>query len=373
MLYENQNEIAKATRKNIVNDLCNTIDLQKQTNKGRVPMGYVAGLIKSHLSVCPWLSRDALNNELRRRKRLGCNLIMSRDANLVTTSVTDIAVTAPRIKGGRPSGTTDVNRKNSEMAIIAAKNEICLQFDEDKKRAGKKRLGRGYLTKLISRVKASNGLGADVDISEACVRQRYKKARLFLEDSKTGPISPLRACEMEFVQVLIQMAKMRQSLSPSQGICLINSMIDGTQTQQDLIEFKDKNSHGGNGTVGIGYWKGFKKRNEHLIVSKRGGKYELDRDKWTTYSNFYDMYNHIYDEMIDAKVASIYDDPMWQDSDGNPCSESESFGCKVTHNLTHPEMCIVMDEVGGNTSQKGDGHIGGELLVCGKGMIPQKK
>jgi len=33
----------------------------------------------------------------------------------------------------------------------------------------------------------------------------------------------------------------------------------------------------------------------------------------------------------------------------------------------------VMDEVGGNTSQKGDGHIGGKLLVCAKGMIPQKK
>ena len=32
-----------------------------------------------------------------------------------------------------------------------------------------------------------------------------------------------------------------------------------------------------------------------------------------------------------------------------------------------------MDEVGGNTSQKGDGHIGGELLVCAKGMIPKKK
>ena len=59
---------------------------------------------------------------------------------------------------------------------------------------------------------------------------------------------------MEFVQVLIQMAKMRQSLSPSQGIRLINSMIDGIQAQLDLIKFKDDNSHSGNGTIGIGYW-----------------------------------------------------------------------------------------------------------------------
>ena len=113
--------------------------------------------------------------------------------------------------------------------------------------------------------------------------------------------------------------------------------------------------------------------NEHKIVTKKGAKYELDRDKWTTYANFTDMYKYIYEEMEDAKVATPYDAPMWQDYDGNPCLEKDAFGCKVTHNLTHPEMCVVMDEVGGNTSQKGDGHIGGELLVCAKGMIPKKK
>ena len=32
-----------------------------------------------------------------------------------------------------------------------------------------------------------------------------------------------------------------------------------------------------------------------------------------------------------------------------------------------------MDEVGDNTSQKGDGNNGGELHVCGIGMTPQKK
>ena len=36
-------------------------------------------------------------------------------------------------------------------------------------------------------------------------------------------------------------------------------------------------------------------------------------------------------------------------------------------------MCIVIDEVGGNTSQKGDGHAGGKLLIHAKGMVPQQK
>ena len=64
MSSENQIEIAKATKQSIVNDLCNTIDLQRQTNKGRVPRSFVAGLLRSHMTICPWLTRDALNNEL---------------------------------------------------------------------------------------------------------------------------------------------------------------------------------------------------------------------------------------------------------------------------------------------------------------------
>ena len=56
------------------------------------------------------------------------------------------------------------------------------------------------------------------------------------------------------------------------------------------------------------------------------------------------MYNHIYEEMEDAKVATPYAAPMWQDCDGNPCLEKDAFRCKVNHNLTHPEMCAVMDE-----------------------------
>ena len=234
MSPQNSTEIAKSTKKAILNDLCDQIDLRKQENKGRVPMGYITGLVKSHTDVCPWLSRDALNNEMRRRKKSGIFLLVSPDAaSHVTTSVPDIAAVAPveRKKGGRPSGTTDARKKNCEFAVTAAKNEICMLFDRDKRKAGKKRLPYGYLAGIIDRVKKCNGLGDDILISETCIRQRFKKARLFSSVGKTGPLSPLHSCEPEFVRVLIQMAKMRQSLIPSNSLALINSMIEGTQTQ----------------------------------------------------------------------------------------------------------------------------------------------
>lgn len=32
-----------------------------------------------------------------------------------------------------------------------------------------------------------------------------------------------------------------------------------------------------------------------------------------------------------------------------------------------------MDELSGNINMKGDGHVGGELILCEKGMVPQEK
>ena len=115
MSPQNSTEIAKITKKAILIDLCDQIDLRKQENKGRVPMGYIAGLVRSHVNACPWLTRDALNNEMRRRKRSGIALLVSPDAaSHDTTSVPDVAAVAPveRKKGGRSGGTTNARKKN---------------------------------------------------------------------------------------------------------------------------------------------------------------------------------------------------------------------------------------------------------------------
>ena len=207
----------------------------------------------------------------------------------------------------------------------------------------------GYLNRVICEVRESNGFPDDIVISEECVQQRSKKKSLFVVCASPETLSPLHDCEMEFLQVLIQMSKIRQSQSPTESLTLINSMIAGTKTQRDLILFKMKYSFGNTGAVGDGYWKGFKKRHGHLISSKRGAKYELDRYKWTTHANVSDMYNHICDEMVDVDLGHIYNYPRWHDLSGDDCDEDNAFGYKVIHDaITHPEMCVVMDEIGGN-------------------------
>ena len=58
------------------------------------------------------------------------------------------------------------------------------------------------------------------------------------------------------------------------------------------------------------------------------------------------------------------DEPVWMNRDGKVCEEKGAFGCKFTHNITDPDNILMMDEVSGNTSHKGDDHLGGELMLC---------
>ena len=85
------------------------------------------------------------------------------------------------------------------------------------------------------------------------------------------------------------------------------------------------------------------------------------------------MYEVIEQEMITAGVAVMLPEPVWMNAKGEHVEEGDAFGCKVTLDITKPEMCVVADEVGGNTSQKDDGKIEGERWLCSPGTIPQRK
>ena len=74
------------------------------------------------------------------------------------------------------------------------------------------------------------------------------------------------------------------------------------------------------------------------------------------------MYNHNYEEMEAAGVTERHEEPAWMDRNGNICDKKDALGCKVTHDLIHPDMCVVGDELGGNLNMSGDGHVGGKKL-----------
>ena len=291
------------------------------------------------------------------------------DKNFVSSSIiTHIPKSDDRNKGGRPKGTTNVTKKQVADSVTAALNEIT---EEYKKKKSEGPMKKGELASIIASVKRKRSLPDDVRILPDTIRRRVRRKSTFV--THRGPASPLAAIELTVVKIIIQMARIRQSLTQAKGLALVNSLINGTDLQKELIKWKSNNTTNSVGSVGSKYWKNFMTRHNNKIRSKRGKKYSLDRSNWTTWSNFDDMYRHNYHEMEIAGVAKRLDEPVWKDRQGRIVDESDAFGCKVTHELIHPEYCIVGDEVGGNLNMSGDGHVGGQKLLCATDSVPQKK
>ena len=226
------------------------------------------------------------------------------------------------------------------------------------------------LSKIIENKKIERNI--QFEIKPQTIHRRVNRG-IIKHTHRSGHISPLEAVEFTAVTIIIQMAMIRQPLTPSKGLSLINDLINGTTLQEKLVKWKQKYTVNDDNTVSRGYWYSFMRRNRHKIVSKRGQKYELDRQNWTTYANFAHMYNHCAIEMEQAGVARNVEDPVWMNREGHVCTSDEAFGCKVTHEIIRPDMCICGDEVGGNICMAGDGHVGGELFLTEKGTIPQNK
>lgn len=86
------------------------------------------------------------------------------------------------------------------------------------------------------------------------------------------------------------------------------------------------------------------------------------------------MYDCIEDALISCGLAEKLAEPVWMDQEGNIVEKQEdALGQKCIVRITHPEFCLVGDEVVSNTSQQGDGHVGGRRYVVQCGYIPRQK
>jgi hypothetical protein len=75
--------------------------------------------------------------------------------------------------------------------------------------------------------------------------------------------------------------------------------------------------------------------------------------------------------MLNAGVAISLQIPIFTDIDGNPADETKCFGQKQSIKVTKPGWILFADESGFATSQKKDGHVGGQQFVVEKGTVPQ--
>ena len=94
------------------------------------------------------------------------------------------------------------------------------------------------------------------------------------------------------------------------------------------------------GRIRKGWWYGFLWRNGHRIVTQQGERFAVDRSDWTTLDNISQMYDIIYDEMVNASVAERLETSVFMNKKGEIVDEFYQFGRKVDTKLTHPEYCL---------------------------------
>ena len=184
----------------------------------------------------------------------------------------------------------------------------------------------GYLKKLIDEKKKEFSI--NISISSRTIKNRIQRDSL---TTHHGAKSSLEEVEVALIEICIQMGRIGQPLSCSEAITLMNDMIENTNTKQKLIEFQQSRKLGTygfeKGRVTTGCWRGFLRPHKDKLVTKRGENFALNRHNWTTLPNIKQMYEVIYDEMVDACIAVSLQNPIFTGINGIPEDhEAKRFG-----------------------------------------------
>lgn len=185
--------------------------------------------------------------------------------------------------------------------------------------------------------------------------------------------SPLHEIEPTFVEFIIRVSETGIPLSVAESLLFINSVIHNTVHQKKLIAFKrhhfsqdylSSKTDAELGTVGRNYWGSFYKRNKDKLATQRAKKFEMNRKNWTKYRFFQQMFDSVYNVMIDAGLAKKLRHPIWMDKEGKPVlDEVDGFGFKIDIDLIHPDCVLVLDEAGADNSMVQDGAFAGRKFV----------
>ena len=253
----------KALRVKHASLVCAEIESHRGLN-GRIPRGIIQKVFTEHKHVYTWLTIDVVKKGLEKSKKnevvltetaisdLSNPTFDSQDSNepaAVPPAIIQEQELPPELpletskpKGGRPRGTTMKALREKEAKKEALINDIATTWsakvEEEKSEGEKVRMKRNGLDDLINQKVKESGL-TGVKVSKKAIQQRVYRSRLVVAPHR-GAQSPLKPIEAYIISMLNQMAKMRQPLSVSEGLALANALIEGTEWEQRLRDFKTK-------------------------------------------------------------------------------------------------------------------------------------
>ena len=105
-------------------------------------------------------------------------------------------------------------------------------------------------------------------------------------------------------------------------------------------------------------------RHSEFIKSQIPDKVCDNRRVWSNYENFSVMYDLVYKELVRAKIARPYIEPIYFNKEGKIVScKRDAAGLPVDLELLHARYVIFVDKVGNNTNMKSDNQPGNERYI----------
>ena len=141
----------------------------------------------------------------------------------------------------------------------------------------------------------------------------------------------------------------------------MNSLIDRiVVVQEKLISFREKSNIVNKYEIKLvkvtkSWWAGFWDRHKDVLETRRGERFESSRVNWTKLSFIVQMYDIVYTEMVDARVALSIEE-VFTNKTGEIVSKGEKYRRGNNIKITYPKYICFMDKTGCNTSQNKDGH-----------------
>ncbi|CAJ1966096.1 unnamed protein product [Cylindrotheca closterium] len=345
---------AKRARKPIVEELAKwLIDLQAKSHSHKEIYGEFGAMVKEKQNVYEWLTKDMVRSKKKR--------ILAEQKKKATATGSQQEEHAKEV--GRRKGSTKEAAKDLSQKKVKAKVMLQERY-ATAKAASEQRVAPGTFDKLHDEVLEElelNGIG--FSISKNTIKHRVRKN---ITATKPGPVSPAAAIEPLLLTIIQYRLQAGQPLTQPETIAFANSLIQGSEVEESLIDFHRACGSKPTQTLGKRWFKGFMRRHEDILKTGRGSKQDRARKEWTTYENVQQMYTLVYEQMVKAGIAEQLPESehYWVDKEGQIVdSEDKAAGHKCTIRLTHPEYLLFGDEVGTDTAQDQDGHNGGETYI----------
>ena len=337
-------------------------------------------ITKYHKTGCLFITRRNLEYRMTLH-RAGKEFVTERSipTNVVlgtscTTGVSDLtSVSFEEINNGNllnedsrsenhKTSSSKHNRKKEAVVVKELTTKVAEQYSSLRAiaSASGKRVRKGVLNELISSGESSAGLSVGA-LSKKTVLSRINRQNF--DGTAHQRKSPLEEIERVVVDACIKLAEIGNALTKYAVISLMEEIIEGTEYEQHLLDYKTKRKITSK-IIGKGWYGGFIKRNASKIKRGRCKVRDQKRLTWCTKENFQCMYDSVYERMVSAGVAEKLDHEIMFDKNGDEVSDdSKMVGRKTRYRLTKPSNVVFVDETGCNTNQKTDGYVGGRLHI----------